>query len=612
MTNHDDPRWKMLSDTSIPGEERARLRDELFKEDPVFMKMLEQQSTARREEMYHDIARRLRDKQGFLFSAREFIKEQPLHYDKNRIWWLWNHTETRWEISDETEILNILTIALRTYGVGDTTVKYKANMLEALRQEGRLNQPKPFPKHWIQFKDVIFDLQSKQTFPSSPEWFSTNPIPWSLGTDSDTPEISRLFDEWVGPEYSETLFEIIAYCCYSAYPIHRLFCLNGGGRNGKSTFQGLITRFIGAENTCSMELDELTEKSNRFSSFALYKKLCCLMGETNFNLITNSNMLKKLTGGDLIKFEMKGGQPFADYNYAKILISTNHLPPSADQSDGYYSRWVIIDFPNQFPEAMEILSKIPEYEYRNLAKKVSLLLPELLAQHGFSKQGTIDERRQRYIERSNPLLHFVQEFYVRDFDASTLYSTMFVQYASWLKKQQRRPPSQKVFSQMLNIEGYEIRKTSYKNENGQFENVYQVFGLRLKESVQDFSEGLSRPFGTDRTVGTEISTHTYTCVPIRNSGPNGENAPIRAINASAGTIFPVQSGNCGEKSGPTPPRDFPCESDILSALQSLNEASFAVLESLFPGCENLLSMLSSLCQKGEVFSPRPDVYKVLS
>ena len=84
---------------------------------------------------------------------------------------------------------------------------------------------------------------------------------------------------------------------------------------------------------------------SRFESFKLYKKLVCTMGETNFNVLNKTSLLKKLTGQDLIGFEFKNKKPFDDYNYAKIMIASNSLPVSSDTSEGFYRRWMILDFP---------------------------------------------------------------------------------------------------------------------------------------------------------------------------------------------------------------------------------------------------------------------------
>ena len=102
------------------------------------------------------------------------------------------------------------------------------------------------------------------------------------------------------------------------------------------------------------------------------------MGETNFGLLSSTSLIKQLTGGDKIGFEKKGKDPFSDYNYAKMIIASNSLPTTQDTSDGFFRRWLIIDFPNEFEEGKDIVSDIPDIEYINLGKKVMGILPKFL------------------------------------------------------------------------------------------------------------------------------------------------------------------------------------------------------------------------------------------
>ena len=88
---------------------------------------------------------------------------------------------------------------------------------------GRKYKPKEARPEWIQFKDKIFDINNKTIFKATPEYFFTNPIPHEIGSNKNTPFLDKLFESWVGKNYVNTLYEIIAYCCYRDYPIHSMF-----------------------------------------------------------------------------------------------------------------------------------------------------------------------------------------------------------------------------------------------------------------------------------------------------------------------------------------------------------------------------------------------------
>lgn len=133
------------------------------------------------------------------------------------------------------------------------------------------------------------------------------------------------------------------------------------------------------------------------------------MGETNFTELKKTSILKKLSGGDLIGFEYKNKTPFDDHNYAKLIIATNNLPSTTDKTDGFYRRWKIVDFPQKFTEKKDILAEIPEEEYENLSCKCIPILRDLLIKREFTNEGTIQERAQKYEEKSNPLDKFLKD-----------------------------------------------------------------------------------------------------------------------------------------------------------------------------------------------------------
>ena len=338
--------------------------------------------------------------------ANQILDIQPMYYDKSRIWWFWDIYELKWRIADEVDILNFVSSVTR---VNTIDSKEKNEILEALRQESRKKRPKEIKDTWIQFNETIIDIATGEEIKASPEFFVTNPIPYSLHKKKfiETPNMDKIFKEWVGKDYVRTLYEIIAYSLLPSYPLNRIFCFLGSGMNGKSKFLELLRKFIGKDNVCSTELDTLL--NSRFEVTRLHKKLVCQMGETNFNEMNKTSILKKLSGGDLIGFEYKRKDPFEDKNYAKIIIATNNLPTTTDKTVGFYRRWLLIDFPNQFSEKKDILKDIPEEEYESLAVKCTIILKDLLDKRMFHNEGDIETRTKRYEEKSNPLSKFWKE-----------------------------------------------------------------------------------------------------------------------------------------------------------------------------------------------------------
>ena len=66
-----------------------------------------------------------------------------------------------------------------------TNLSIKAEILESLKRVGRKNKPKEAKKTWIQFKDFIYDLKTEDIFPATADYFITNPIPHSIGSNEE-------------------------------------------------------------------------------------------------------------------------------------------------------------------------------------------------------------------------------------------------------------------------------------------------------------------------------------------------------------------------------------------------------------------------------------------
>jgi len=386
-----------------------------------------------------------------LGQAERFIKMNPVFYDKSGLWWMWDSLKFKWSKVDEIDILNEICDKMNLDTISS---KSKTEILNSLKQVGRKNIPKPVKNTWIQFNNEIIDIKTGKKLKATSKYFVTNPIPYEMNKDNFmlTPIMDRIFEEWVGKDYIKTLYEIIAYCLLPDYPMNRLFCFIGSGMNGKSKFLELINKFIGESNCTSTELDILL--NSRFEITRLHKKLVCQMGETNFNEMKKTSILKKLTGGDLIGFEYKNKDLFHEKNYAKILISTNSLPTTDDKTIGFYRRWLIIDFPNQFSEKKDILSEIPEEEYSSLALKCCGILKDLLEKRSFHNEGSIEDRKNKFESKSDFLQHFIKEYVEEGLNEYITKADFYKKFISWCKENRHRELAENSIGKKMKEKGF--------------------------------------------------------------------------------------------------------------------------------------------------------------
>lgn len=465
----------------------------------------------------------------FVKLAEQYINNvQPLYFDRARNWWLWDSKAYRWERIDETDVLNLVKKTVVTSGL--TSNNIKTQLIEALRLEARAYAPKETSKEWVQFGNVIHDLKTGEDFFATPKYFLTNPIPWKPSNSDKTPYIDRLFTEWVTKPGDDKkaverkvtkLYEILAYCCLPDYPLHRVFLFIGAGRNGKGTYLTLIERFVGARNTTSTELEALLLRP--FETAKLYKKLVVMIGETNFTKLSNTNKLKRLSGGDLVSFEFKNKDAIDAHNYAKILIATNSLPVTDDKTDGFYSRMDITDFPNRFSEKSEVLSKIPLVEWNNLAYKTLKVLKRLLREREFTNEGTIEERRERYEARSNPLQLFIKENIEENVDSYIFKFDFEQRFNDYCKEHGFRQWSQQALGRELKKQyGYEDgRRPSPKDSNKRW-TTWESLSWRSVTDVTDVND-------------TSIE------IPIRETNRNYPDNPDNPDKGFLSRVFNIQS-----------------------------------------------------------------------
>lgn len=449
--------------------EAGRLMENLSQECYDFIKT-NINLTKQLEEIYFKTKKKIDEKNNFM---------RDIYYDKHGIFWIWNEEFSKWEISDDVDILNLF----EKNGWETKKQKTKTYILNLAKQDGRKNKPLELPRFSICFKNIIYDLKNKNEIPISKKYFITSPIPYDLSDFSETPTIDKLFVDWVGGNKKENLYEIIAYSICQEQFLQRWFALTGAGSNGKGTFNNLIMKFIGKENCASSSIKSLINRT--FETSALYKKLICFIGEADSSDLSNTNLIKQLTGEDLIRFEFKGKTCFSDYSPTTFIMNTNSLPKTPDKSDGFYRRVFVVPFPNQFQITPNLLDKIPEEEFQNLTRKIVNVLLNLMEKNSFTDEGNIEYRRKIYEEHSSPLMIFISENFEEEGSGFCKLREFSKEYNQFRKNKKLRILTIHQIGKELREEGFEISPRKYKNDDGEIlDSAKSIVGLTKRDFQQ--------------------------------------------------------------------------------------------------------------------------------
>jgi len=204
------------------------------------------------------------------------------------------------------------------------------------------------------------------------------------------------------------------------------------------------------------------------------------MSEISHKELKETGTFKKLTGGDMMRFEFKGKNGFDDYSFAKLIIATNRLPESPDKSKGYFDRWCIIDFPNSFEENTTLLNCITDEEYENLARKCLPIIMQLLETGKFTKEGMPEERRARYEERSSPFNDFIKGYSdITGNEEETIpLWEIFEDYKTFLITRGYSKASSQATADLLRAKGFVIERKHIEKEDGTKTTMRYVLGIR--------------------------------------------------------------------------------------------------------------------------------------
>jgi len=342
--------------------------------------------------------------------------------------------------------------------------------------------------HLICVKNGVLDLKTMELKEHSPDYKLTARIQAKRNPEADCPEIRKFLSEILPPEDITIIEELFGFCLYRRYFIHKAFMLVGNGRNGKSTLLRLLEAFLGKENVSHVPLQELSE--DRFAKAELYGKLANIFADLPPKALKDTADFKTLTGEDPVRGQRKFRDAFYFENYAKLIFSCNQLPMTTDESDAFFDRWIIINFPNRFegeraiPQE-ELLARLTtEEELSGLLNLALEGLKRLLKNKDFSRSLSTEEAREQYIKMSDSLAAFVQECVEEAPDAWISKGEFYSAYAEYCRQNRLPIISQSVVGrrlpQLCRVESYRpkvagVRITAWK-------------GIRLKKQEEEEEE----------------------------------------------------------------------------------------------------------------------------
>ncbi len=303
------------------------------------------------------------------------------------------------------------------------------------------------------------------------------------------PKSYEAFKAWVGEGLVPLLLEIIGYTLYPGdYPLSKAIMLVGDGSNGKTTYLRLIREILGNHNIAGVDLKTLTE--NRFMANELFLKLANISAEPVRGILKNTEVFKKLTGGDFITADRKNRDPIHFVNYAKLIFAANELPNVTEDTYAFWRRWIVIEFPNTFPEDPGFYERtFTEEEVEGVILAALYAFYLVMKRRKFSVLESHDPKEQ-WLRRSNSAYRVLKELEEKGIiefapNSYVIKDDLYQLYTTYIKKLEEEEDetievvSKKRFTETLE-RFFGVRSArAPKQINGRRPKIYQ--GVRIKD-----------------------------------------------------------------------------------------------------------------------------------
>jgi len=248
------------------------------------------------------------------------------------------------------------------------------------------------------------------------------------------------------------------------------------GRAGKGTLERITRGLVPANFVTAISPFRW---SHDYHVAALAGSRLNVVGELPENEAIPASSFKSVIGGDLVTGRHPTHRPVSFTNEAAHVFMSNHLITTKDQSEAFYSRWLIVEFPNSrlrsgLPIDPGLAARIVANELPGIAYWALEGAKRLLAKGDFSKTIVHERLMAKWRRSTSSLSEFVYECCELSPDNQVRRSEFYSRYAHWCEETGRKPFSKSRVKELLDHNvGMNVR---WAEVNG-----YEMFrGLKLK------------------------------------------------------------------------------------------------------------------------------------
>ena len=316
-----------------------------------------------------------------------------------------------------------------------STKREREEVMDYIRIQKHIDRP-DLDEYIINVKNGRLDLRTMQLLPHTPDAYDFQQINAAYDPTVYHETLDKmLWKVFCGDYQLYKLFEeIMGYLLVKNCRRQKIFIFFGEGSNGKSTVLRMIRHFIGLGNYSTLSLQDL---ETTFRPAELENKLANIGDDIPATQIKDSSMLKKLSRGEPVTVERKNKNPFDLVNYAKLIFSTNKIPPVADKSHGFYRTLTLLPFDATFSRSdpdfnPNIEDDVTTEEAMSYLLNMAIRGYKRLSRQGFTEPDKVRRALETYqIESSHALRWAVENGINEEYLLSKHTGELYYEFKVW-------------------------------------------------------------------------------------------------------------------------------------------------------------------------------------
>lgn len=359
--------------------------------------------------------------------ARKFIQDQKQagyswHYSiKNGNFYRCDDSTGPWKIYDKQLVAREIRQALLEIKDEWDYQRFINEAMEALKEAladeeidekldlGQNIMTKPEMLSYVSLANGLLDWRNGKLIPWDSNTYLTVQLPIHWDPNADCPVWKNALEQWLpDPEVRAFLQEFVGLCLIPDTSFRTAVFLYGRGSNGKSLFIDGVSKLFGD----TIHFTPLHRIAERFETANLQNKLINVCGDIDPKYLSDTGTLKAVISGDKIMGEYKHGKSFYFTPVTRLMFSANEIPRARDRSEGWYSRWRMVEFPVKFER--DSAFKI-EFEQKLAQELPGILnwalegLRRLKADNNFTDSQAIEDAMHTYFVENDNIANFVHE-----------------------------------------------------------------------------------------------------------------------------------------------------------------------------------------------------------